>query len=238
MSDIFADRETAGRLLAARLAALAPARPVVYALLRGGVPVAIEIAKALKAPLDLLFVRKIGVPWHEELAAAAVVDGERPDIVLNEDVMRAVGLTEADIKARAKPHLKEIERRRALFMPDGRPIAAAGRTAIVVDDGVATGASMRAAIAAVRRRTPARLIVAVPVAAAETAAALAELADEVVCLTAPRDFGGVGQFYRDFHQLTDAEIIDQLARRPAAPSEAEPDASGLERPSGGSRHGH
>ena len=226
MFDVFADRETAGRLLAARLQELAPRHPVIYALLRGGVPLALEIANALMAPLDLLFVRKIGVPWHEELAAGAVVDGEQPDIVLNEDVIRAVGLTEAQVRALGKPQLTEIERWRALFMPGGRPIPARGRTAILVDDGVATGASMRAAIAAVRRRGPARIMVAVPVAAARTAMELQTLADEVVCLTTPPGFGSVGQFYRDFHQLTDEEIINQLKRRAPASSDPEPSQSG------------
>ena len=220
MFDAFADREAAGRRLAAEVERLAPSRPVVYALLRGGAPVAFEIAQALGAPLDLLFVRKIGVPFHEELAAGAVVDGEQPDIIFNEEIMRALRLSKAEIKALAKPQLKEIERRRALFMPGVPPLPAAGRTAIIVDDGVATGASMRAAIAAVRRRAPVRIIVATPVAAAATVRALRELADEVVCLIAPEDFGGVGQFYRDFHQLSDEEIVALLRRLPPARSEA------------------
>jgi putative phosphoribosyl transferase len=222
MSNIFTDRAAAGRALATRIAQLAPPRPVVYALLRGGAPVALEIAKALKAPLDLLFVRKIGAPRNEELAAAAVVDGEQPEIVFNRDVMRAVRLTEADIEARARPQLQEIERRRALFMPGRRPVAARGRTAILVDDGVATGASMRAAIAAARRRAPQRIIVAVPVASPQAASELGELADDVVCLATPDDFFGVGAFYRDFHQLTDKEIVDLLAGYPAMPDPQEP----------------
>ncbi|MGD0720329.1 MAG: phosphoribosyltransferase family protein [Roseiarcus sp.] len=221
---VFDDRAAAGRALAVAVASLAPSRPAVYALPRGGVPVALEIASALDAPLDLLFVRKIGAPGNEELAAAAVVDGERPDLVLNEDVMRAARLTRRDIERQVGPHLKEIERRRALYMPGRPPVSAEGRTAILVDDGVATGASMRAAIAAARRRSPRRVMVAVPVAPAATAAALRELADEVVCLAAPVDFRGVGDFYRDFHQLTDGEIIDRLARR--APAGSYPADSG------------
>ncbi len=194
------------------MARRAPPRPVVYALLRGGAPIALEIAKSLKAPLDLLFVRKIGVPWNEELAAGAVVDGETPDLVLNEDIMCACGLTQADIAAQTKAQLQEIERRRALYMPGKPPVSARGRTAILVDDGVATGASMRAAIAAVRRRAPQRIVVAVPVASSGAVSELRQLADEVVCLTAPDDFRGVDEFYRDFHQLADEEIVDLLAQ--------------------------
>ncbi|MGD0634122.1 MAG: phosphoribosyltransferase family protein [Beijerinckiaceae bacterium] len=207
----FNDREAAGRLLAAKIARLAPSRPVVYALPRGGVPVAIEVARQLNAPLDLLLVRKIGVPWQPELAAGAVVDGEQPDIVLNDDIVRDAGLTEAEIASAAKVQLKEIERRRALYMPGKRPVPARGRTAILVDDGVATGASIEAAIAAVRRRAPERIVVAVPVASRSAALVLHGLVDEVVCLAAPENFGGVGQFYRDFHQLSDQEVVDLLA---------------------------
>jgi predicted phosphoribosyltransferase/pimeloyl-ACP methyl ester carboxylesterase len=213
----FRDRAAAGRALAAKIAKGKPLQPVIYALLRGGVPVAVEIAKTLNAPLDLLFARKIGVPWNEELAAGAVVDGEQPDIVLNEDIMRAVGLTRADIEAGAKTQLREIERRRALYMPGKRPVLARGRTAILVDDGIATGATMRAAIAAVRRRGPQRIIAAAPVASSSAVSALQEIADEVICLAAPHDFGGVGEFYQDFHQLRDEEIIDMLTRLVPAP---------------------
>ena len=158
----FENREMAGRLLAARLALRAPLRPVVYALPRGGVPIAIEIAKRLNAPLDLLLVRKIGVPSQPELAAGAVVDGERPDIILNKDICRAAGLPESEVASLGAAELKEIERRRALYLPGKDPVPARGRTAILVDDGVATGASMEAAIAAVRRRAPDRIIVAAP----------------------------------------------------------------------------
>ena len=207
----FTDREAAGRRLAAKIVGLAPSRPVVYALPRGGVPVAIEVARRLNAPLDLLLVRKIGVPWQPELAAGAVVDGEQPDLVLNDDIVRAAGLTDAEIASAAKLQLEEIERRRALYLPGKRPVSARGRTAILVDDGIATGASMEAAIAAVHRRAPKRIIAAVPVASRSAAMKLHGLVNEVVYLAAPEDFGGVGEFYRDFHQLSDQEVVDLLA---------------------------
>lgn len=206
----FPNRVRAGELLAVEVAKLKPEHPVVYALPRGGVPVAIPIAEALNAPLDILLVRKIGVPGHEELAAACIVDGETPHIVLNEDIVRAAGLSRAEIDAEAARQLQEIERRRALYMPGRAPISAKGRTAVLVDDGIATGASIRAAIEAVRRRKPSRIMVAVPVAAADTVRDLRREVDDVICVAAPERFGAVGFFYRDFHQLDDEEVIQHL----------------------------
>jgi putative phosphoribosyl transferase len=217
----FPDRAAAGRALGAELGTRMLEAPVVYALPRGGVPVAVEIAASLSAPLDLLLVRKIGVPGHEEWAAGSVVDGERPDIVLNSDVMKAVGLSQADIAQAAGRHLREIERRRAIYAPGRSPISAKGRTAILVDDGVATGASMKAAITAVRRREPRRVVVAVPVASPDTATELAALADEMVVLATPANFRAVGLYYEDFHQLDDAEVMRLLAsKRDAAHAQA------------------
>lgn len=207
----FPNRRRAGELLAQEVAKLKLERPIVYALPRGGVPVGVPIAATLGAPLDILLVRKIGVPGQEELAAASVVDGESPDIVLNEDIVRTVGMTRAQIDAAAKQQLKEIERRRALYLPGRAPIAVEGRTAIIVDDGIATGASVRAAITALRRRHPRAIVVAVPVAAAETVRDLRQMVDDVICLAAPERFGAVGYFYRDFHQLDDQEVTDDLA---------------------------
>lgn len=207
----FPNRRCAGELLAQKIVTLKLEHPVVYVLPRGGVPVGAPIAKALAAPLDILLVRKIGVPGQEELAAASVVDGEAPDIVFNEDIVRAVGLTHTQIGAAAKQQLKEIERRRSFYMPGRTPIAAEGRTAIIVDDGIATGASVRAAIAALKRRKPRRIVVAVPVAAADTVRELRREVDDVICLAAPERFGAVGYFYRDFHQLDDGEVIEELA---------------------------
>jgi putative phosphoribosyl transferase len=208
---LYTDRASAGRLLGVELAKRALEQPVVYALPRGGVPVALEIAKALNAPLDVLLVRKIGVPWQSELAAGSIVDGERPDIVRNEYLISAAGMSEAEFAASAAKELREIERRRRLYTRGRAPIPAEGRTAILVDDGIATGASMRAAIAAVRRRKPRRIVVAVPVAAPDTAADLRALADEVVCLASPPSFRAVGAYYRDFHQLDDEEVTALLA---------------------------
>jgi putative phosphoribosyl transferase len=210
MNVLFPDRAAAGRLLAAEVVKTAPPHPVVYALPRGGVPVALEIAKALRAPLDLMLVRKIGVPRYPELAAGSIVDGERPDLILNEDVMTAAGLTQADLTPIARRELEEIERRRAEYMPGQSPISAEGKTAILVDDGIATGASMRAAVAAIRRRKPLRIIVAAAVASPDTVRELGALVDDVIVLLAPVWFRGVGQFYEDFHQLEDSEVVALL----------------------------
>jgi len=216
LKPVFDDRGAAGQFLADEIFKRRYSQPVVYALPRGGVPVAIEVARRLNAPLDLLLVRKIGVPWEPELAAGAVVDGEQPDLVLNDDIVRAAGLTEAEIASMARTQLTEIERRRAQYLPDRAPISARGRTAILIDDGVATGASMEAAIAAIRKRSPLRVVVAVPVASRSAIVTLNGLVDEVVCLVAPEDFGGVGAFYLDFHQLSDSEVIDLLADHASA----------------------
>jgi len=204
---IFSTREEAGRLLAERLAAMKIENPLVLALPRGGVPVAAEVAKALKAPIDLLLVRKIGVPWQPELAAAAIVDGEQPDLVLNDEVMAAVGLKREDIDKLVPDKLTEIERRRRLYLWGREPQKAEGRSVIVVDDGIATGTTVRAALTALRRRQPKRLILAVPVAPEETIAELTNDVDDLVCLEQPRPFYAIGEFYRDFHQVTDDEVI-------------------------------
>jgi putative phosphoribosyl transferase len=208
---VFADRVEAGRLLAAKVAALGVSDPVVLALPRGGVPVAAEVARALAAPLDLLLVRKIGVPWQPELAVAAIVDGAEPQLVIDEPVLRDTGLARSVIDDEARRQLREIERRRITYLQGRAPIAVEGRTAIVVDDGIATGTTMRAALRGLRRRRPAHLVLAVPVAPAETIAALQAEVDRIVCLAQPDPFYAIGAFYRDFHQLDDQEVIDLLA---------------------------
>lgn len=207
---LFDDRAAAGRLLAAALVGRAPRHPVVYALPRGGVPVGAAIARALDAPLDLILVRKIGAPANPELALAAAVDGETRDIVVNREIADALGIGEQEIRRRAKSEFCEIERRRAVYLGDRPAASALRRTAIVVDDGIATGASMEAAIRALKRRRPDKLILAVPVAAPDSLHRLGGLVDEIVCLAAPADFYGVGQFYREFHQLDDAEVVGLL----------------------------
>jgi putative phosphoribosyl transferase len=220
----FADRVAAGRALGARLAALRLADPVVLALPRGGVPVAFEVAQALHAPLDLLLVRKIGVPWQPELAVGAVMDGGEPVIVVEPHVQAETGIERGYIEERARQELKEIERRRALYLADRAPEPVAGRTAIVVDDGIATGTTMRAALRGLRRRAPARLVLAVPVAPPETIEALRAEVDDVVCLAQPEPFGAIGYFYLDFHQLTDDEVIGLMRLAPRAVEE-QPGAS-------------
>ena len=209
---LFEDRRDAGRQLGLRLRKLGLTDPVVLALPRGGVPVAAEVAALLEAPLDLVLVRKIGAPGHEELAAGAVVDGAQPELVLNPEVIGSFGIDDAYLAAEQARQLVEIERRRALYLA-GRPRPGlAGRVAIVIDDGIATGATVRAALRAVRRAGPAELILAVPVAATSILRRLEAEVDRVVCLHAPKDLMAVGQFYRDFHQLDDAEVVAALAQ--------------------------
>ncbi|MFO1048628.1 MAG: phosphoribosyltransferase family protein [Geminicoccaceae bacterium] len=211
----FATRREAGRELGERLAELALADPVVLALPRGGVPVAVEVALRLAAPLDLVIARKIGAPGHAELAAAAVVDGERPELVRNPGVIRDLRIGEDYLAREEQRQLAEIARRRALYLA-GRPrVPVAGRTAIVVDDGIATGATIRAALHAVRRAGPAVLVLAVPVADAGVLARLAGEADRIVCLHTPSGLAAVGQHYRDFRQVEDAEVVAMLQGREA-----------------------
>jgi putative phosphoribosyl transferase len=207
----FPDRREAGRALAARLAGLQLPDPVVLALPRGGVPVAAEVARALNAPLDLLLVRKIGVPWQQELAVAAIVDGDDPQLVIDEEVRRQSGVSDAYINDEAKEKLREIERRRALYLQGRAPVAVENRTAIVVDDGIATGTTVRAALKALRRRKPAALVLAVPVAPPETVEALTREVDRIVCLEQPSPFHAIGLYYDDFHQVPDDEVLTALA---------------------------
>jgi putative phosphoribosyl transferase len=207
---LFRDRKDAGRRLAEVLKEKGYKKPVVYALPRGGVPVAREVADALHAPLDLVLVRKIGHPRQPELALAAVVDGSAPEIVVNEDVKASTLDADSHIAEIAQKELAEIERRRALYLKDRDRIPARGRTAIVVDDGIATGATVRAALKALRRHEPAKLVLAVPVAPSDTLAELSQEVDEVVCLETPDPFYAIGLYYRDFSQLTDSEVIKAL----------------------------
>ena len=220
---LFADRAEAGRALARRLAHLAAARPVVLALPRGGVPVGVEIAKALRAPLDLVLVRKIGAPYQPELAIGAVVDGARPETVINQEMVREFEIPASYIAEESARQLAEIERRRALYLAGRTRAPVARRTAIVVDDGIATGATMEAALHATRRARPQRLVLAVPVAPPDTLAGLRSLVDEVICLATPGQFGAIGAFYDDFQQLSDQEVIDLLRRAPRF--ETDPDAT-------------
>lgn len=206
----FSDRTDAGRRLAARLSASGLDKPVVYALPRGGVPVAVEIARALRAPLDLILVRKIGAPGAPELALGAVIDGSSPQTVVNEDVRRRSGADDAYLERARTLELRELERRRSLYLGNREQVDPAGHTAIIVDDGLATGATMKAAIIAMRQKGAAKICVAVPVAPVETVEEIEARCDLVVCLVAEDRFYGVGAFYDDFHQLTDEETIGLL----------------------------
>jgi predicted phosphoribosyltransferase len=207
----FRNRTDAGRQLAEKLAAYAH-RPgvLVLALPRGGVPVGFEVARKLGAPLDVFLVRKLGVPGYEELAMGAVATGGVR--VLNDEIVRGLGISEHEIDAAAARELQELARRQRLYRGD-RPLPdIAGRTIILVDDGLATGATMRAAIAAVRQQQPARIVVAVPTASPDTCEALKAEADDVVCAMTPEPFLAVGHWYEDFTQTTDDEVRELLAR--------------------------
>lgn len=208
----FADRTEAGRKLAQALAAYKDQHVVVLALPRGGVPVAAQVAELLHAPLDLVLVRKIGVPMQPELAMGAVVDGATPLIVRNEEVIQLAGIEEAEFKTVCNRELAEIERRRKLYLGTRARIEVAGRVAIVVDDGIATGATTRAALRATHARKPKKLVLAVPVAPTDSLAAMKAEADEVVCLEDYESFGAIGYYYSDFRQTSDQEVIDTLAR--------------------------
>lgn len=209
---MFQDRKDAGRQLAQAVAEAAPVDPVVLALPRGGVPLAADVAAALSAPLDLVLVRKIGTPGHAELAAGAIVDGPAPVTLFNPHVLRMAGLSEADFDGRIEELKAEIEARRARYLPGRAPVPVAGRTAILVDDGIATGATIRVAIKALRAQGPAAIWIAVPVAPADIIPQLEAEADRVICLEVPRDFWAVGAHYRDFGQVEDAEVIACLKR--------------------------
>jgi putative phosphoribosyl transferase len=202
---VFQDRAEAGRVLADRLTKYAGSPDVVVlALPRGGVPVGFQVARSLGVPLDVLSVRKLGVPGHEELAMGAIAsDGTR---VVNRRVVRELGIAEDTLQAVAAAERQELERRERTYRGQRPRPELTGKVVIVVDDGLATGATMWAAVAALRRPQPARVVVAVPVAAASTCQALQQAADEVVCASTPAQFVAVGQAYRDFGQTTDAEV--------------------------------
>jgi len=211
---MFQDRSAAGRRLATALAEYKGRNAVVLALPRGGVPVAAEVAAALNAPLDLILVRKIGVPAQPELAMGAVVDGTAPIVVRNEDVIELSGTTAEEFKAECESELAEIERRRLLYIGERARAEIADQVVIVIDDGIATGATVRAALQAIRNRKPKELVLAVPVAPGDTVANLRPEVDALICLETPESFQAIGYFYRDFRQVSDQEVVAILNRFP------------------------
>lgn len=217
----FANRRSAGRLLADALLKFRDDHPLVLALPRGGVPVAYEVAKKLDADLDLLLVRKIGAPHHPEFGIGAVVDGESPQILVNREATDHLTIPSGYIHNEAHRQLREIERRREEYLAGRKPIAIAGRTVIVVDDGIATGSTVRAALRAVRGNKPSKLVLAVPVGAPDSILALERECDEVICLVTPDPFLAVGAHYEDFEQTSDEEVRQLLSD--LAPESAEAD---------------
>jgi putative phosphoribosyl transferase len=211
----FRDRTDAGQLLAAALSSHA-GRPnhLVLALPRGGVPIGYEVARALRAPLDVILVRKLGVPGHEELAMGAIASGGIR--IVSHDVVSSLGIPERVIAAAAASEEHELARRERAYRDELPSLAIPGRTVLLVDDGLATGSTMRAAAAAVRSQGPERVIVAVPVAPAETCASLRAEVDEVVCLFSPAPFVSVGASYENFSQITDEEVRRLLERAASA----------------------
>lgn len=214
----FESRKDAGRRLAAELTRYRDRQPVVLALPRGGVAVGFEIALALNAPLDVVLVRKIGAPGMAELAVGAIVDGERLDKVIDDRIVAELAVPQAYLDREIARQVREIERRRELYFKGRPPAPIGGHTAVVVDDGIATGATMRAALLAIRRRAPSFLVLAIPVAPAATIARLRAEVDDVVCLSSPDDFLAIGQFYEDFRQVSDEEVIALLDRAAQAVS--------------------
>lgn len=210
----FSDRVDAGRRLAKMLAGYKKQHPIILALPRGGVPVAAEVARALDASFDLLIVRKIGVPYQPELAMGAVVDGPNPLIVRNEDIIRLAGISEVDFANVRDRELAEIRRRRGRYLADRRHPVLKGRVVIVVDDGIATGATTRAALRAVRKERPGRLILAIPVASAGVLQDLRSEVDEIACLEEHDPFGAIGIYYADFGQVSDEDVTNILADFP------------------------
>src|SRR3974390_12158 len=210
----FSNRTEAGRKLAEALRFYKGQHPVILALPRGGAPVAAEIAAALEAPLAPVVVRNIGWPVQPELAMGAVVDGQEPLVVGNEQVIRMAEINESEFDAIRDRELEEIERRRKLYLGSRPHPELTGQTVIIVDDGIAPGATIRVALRAIRMRKPRKLILAVPVAPTQSLDELRTEADEIVCLEDYEDFGAIGLYYSDFRQISDAEVIKLLALHP------------------------
>ena len=218
----FAGRDEAGRQLGKIVAQLELDHPLVYALPRGGVPVAVEVAKMLGAPLDLFLVRKIGAPGNPEVALGALVEGANSEVVINEDVRRLSAADDAFLQKTVADQRAELARRREIYLGDRPRADPAGRTVIVVDDGLATGATMKAALIGLKRSNPARIVVALPVAPKTALDDISDQADDIICLHPATAFRGVGGFYRDFHQLSDAETVALLDEVPSGAPKSGP----------------
>ncbi|MCK5494981.1 MAG: phosphoribosyltransferase [Hyphomicrobiaceae bacterium] len=203
---MFRNRKQAGEFLAEEVARRAFTDPIVLGLPRGGVPVAAEVATKLKAPLDIILVRESGAPMQRELAVGAVVDGGAPEIVRNEELISAIGLTEDQFQQEAKRQLEIIEERRKLWIAGRARIPVKGKTAIIVDDGIATGATVKASLHALKRQGPQRIVIATPVASRESLEELRRETDDVICLETPEYLGAIGFFYAEFSQVSDAEV--------------------------------
>lgn len=207
----FRNRSEAGQMLAKKLLKYAgPENVIILGIPRGGVPVAFEVAQVLGAPLDVFLSRKLGVPGQEELAFGAMATGGVR--VLDADIVEAVGISNEQIEAISEREREELDRRERLFRADSPPLEVSGKTAILVDDGIATGSSMLAAVAALRQLKPARIVIAVPVAPASTCNRLRREVDEIVCVESPEFFYAIGQFYEDFSQVSDSEVCEVLHR--------------------------
>jgi len=217
---IYSNRSEAGKFLAALLTSYADRDDVlVLALPRGGVPVAFEVAKELRAPLDIFLVRKLGLPGHEELAIGAIATGGVR--VLNDDVVDYLGISDDVIDSIAAKELRELERRERAYRGDRREPNVRGKTVVLVDDGLATGSTMRAAASALRQQAPARIVVAVPVSAPQTCDEYRMGVDEIICAATPKRFYGVGRWYRDFSQTSDDEVRELLKRSRSEQREVE-----------------
>ena len=213
---MFEDRRHAGRRLGARLAQYRATGPIVIGLPRGGVVVADEVARALEAPLDVVVVRKLRAPHDWELGIGALAGGARPEVVLDEDALSALGVAPEYVCDEVETQLREVRLREALLREGRRPRSLADHTVIVVDDGIATGGTVRAALQVIRRGCPRGIVLAVPVAPAEVVRQLEPLVDRVVCLHAPRRFDAVGAFYREFGAVSDGEVMALLGEARAS----------------------
>ena len=210
---IFEDRRHAGKLLAETLVTMKIREPVVLAIPRGGVVVAYEVVIRLRCPMDVIIPRKIGAPFQPELAVGAVT--EDGTIYVNKDIVAAIGVSESYLESEAQSQLREIKRRAQVYRKGAQPAEVSGKTAILVDDGVATGATMKAAILSLKKYSPKKIIIAVPVGAKETIDEFRKQVDEIVCLHVPESMYAIGEFYRNFEQTTDQEVVSflELAKR-------------------------